>query len=42
MVIERLYRRRYLHRGEHGIRSAMSLLDSLWLSLGTCNRPDTS
>ena len=42
LVIERLYRRRYLHRGEHGIRSAMNLLDYLWLSLGTRNRPDTS
>jgi hypothetical protein len=42
LVIERLYRRRYLHRGDHGIRSAMNLLDYLWLSLGTRNRPDTS
>jgi hypothetical protein len=42
LVIERLYRLRYLHRGEHGIRSAMNLLDSLWLSLGTRNRLDTS
>ena len=42
MVIERLYRQRFLHRGEHGIRSAMNLLDYLWLSLGTRHRPDTS
>ena len=42
LVIERLYRLRYLHRGQHGIRSAMNLLDYLWLSLGTRNRPDTS
>jgi hypothetical protein len=42
LVIERLYRRHYLHRGDHGIRSAMNLLDYLWLSLGTRNRPDTS
>ena len=25
MVIERLYRLRYLHRGEHGVRSAQEL-----------------
>jgi hypothetical protein len=42
LVIERLHRQRYLHRGEHGIRSAVNLLDYLWLSLGTRNRPDTS
>jgi Transposase DDE domain len=41
LVIERLYRLRYLHRGDHGIRSAMDLYDYLRLSLGT--RPtDTS
>jgi hypothetical protein len=40
MVIERLYRLRYLHRGEHGIRSAQQLHDFLWLSLGTAP-PDT-
>lgn len=40
LVIERLYRLRYLHRGEHGILSAMNLCDSLWLSLGT-GTPDT-
>ena len=42
LVMERLYRRRSLHRGDHGIRSAINLLDYLWLSLGTRNRPDTS
>jgi hypothetical protein len=41
LVIERLYRLRYLHRGDHGIRSAMDLHDYLWLSLGTCPH-DTS
>ena len=41
LVIERLYRLRHLHRGDHGIRSAMNLYDSLWLSLGT-GSPDTS
>jgi hypothetical protein len=40
MVIERLYRLRYLHRGDHGIRSAMDLLTYLWLTLGS--PPDTS
>jgi hypothetical protein len=42
LVIERLYRLRYLHRGEHGIRSAMNLLDSLWLNLGSACPPDSS
>jgi hypothetical protein len=41
LVIERLYRLRYLHRGDHGIRSAMDLHDYPWLSLGTCPH-DTS
>ena len=41
MVIERLYRLRYLHRGAHGIRSAMDLLTYLWLSLGSRSPPDT-
>lgn len=41
MVIERLYRQRYLHRGDHGIRSAMDLVTYLWLSLGS-RPPDTS
>ena len=42
MVIERLYRLRHLHRGEHGVRSAQELCDYLWLTLGTRHRPDTS
>ena len=41
LVIERLYRLRYLHRGEHGIRSAMDLLTYLWLSLGSRSPPGT-
>jgi hypothetical protein len=41
LVIERLYRLRYLHRGDHGVRSAMELHDSLWLSLATSSPPDT-
>jgi hypothetical protein len=32
---------RYLHRGDHDIRSAMDLFTYLWLSLGTRNLPDT-
>lgn len=40
LVIERLYRLRYLHRGDHGIRSAMDLFTYLWLSLGA-GCPDT-
>jgi hypothetical protein len=42
MVIERLYRQRYLHRGDHGIRSAMDLVTFLWLTLGSRSPPDTS
>lgn len=42
MVIERLYRLRHLHRGDHGIRSAMDLLTYLWLTLGSRSPPDTS
>jgi hypothetical protein len=41
LVIERLYRLRYLHRGDHDIRSAMDLCTYLWLSLGTRGPPDT-
>jgi hypothetical protein len=40
LVIERLYRLRYLHRGEHGIRSAMELWTYLWLTLGSRSPPD--
>jgi hypothetical protein len=41
LVIERLYRLRYLHRGDHGIRSAMELHDYLWLTLRGRSPPDT-
>ena len=41
MVIERLYRMRYLHRGEHGIRSAADLCTFLWLTLGSRSPPDS-
>jgi len=39
LVIERLYRLRYLHRGDHGIRSALDLHHYLWLTLGSGTRP---
>jgi hypothetical protein len=41
LVIERLYRLRYLHRGDHAIRSAMDLCTYLWLTLGSRRPPDT-
>ena len=40
LVIERLYRQRFLHRGDHGIRRAMDLVTHLWLSLGSRSPPD--
>lgn len=33
LMIERLYRLRYLHRGSHPVLAAMQLKDLLWLSL---------
>jgi len=33
LMIERLYRLRYLHRGLHPLLTAMQLKDFLWLSL---------
>ena len=42
LVIERLYRIRYLHRGTHPVRSAESLCRLLWLSLSRPLAPDTS
>jgi hypothetical protein len=42
MVIERLYRLRYLLRGDHAIRSAIDLFTCLWLSLGSGRPLDTS
>jgi len=41
LVIERLYKLRYLHRGDHGVRSAMDLYTFLWLTLGSRSPPDT-
>jgi len=42
MVIERLYRMRHLHRGDHGIRSAADLCIHLWLTLGSRSPPDST
>jgi hypothetical protein len=33
VIVERLYRLRYLHRGSHRVLTAMQLKDTLWLSL---------
>jgi hypothetical protein len=42
LVIERLYRMRDPHRGDHGIRPAMDPFTYPWLSLGSRSPPDTS
>ena len=42
MVIEGVYRMRYLHRGEHGVRSAADLCAFLWLTLGSRSPPDSA
>ena len=42
MVIERLYRTRYLHRGTHPRRSAAVLCRLLWLSLSRPPLANTS
>jgi hypothetical protein len=41
LIVERLYRLRYLHRGSHPVLTAIQLRDILWLSLGAA-RVDTS
>jgi hypothetical protein len=41
LSIERLYRLRYLHRGNHPVRTAIELVDCLWLSLSRPCRLDT-
>ena len=33
LIIERLYRNRYLHCGTHPVLTAMQLKDTLWLNL---------
>ncbi len=35
LTIERLYRLRYLHRGQHPVYTAVTLVRLLWLSLGS-------
>lgn len=42
LVIERLYRIRYLHRGTHPVRSAKELCRLLWLGLSRLPAPDSS
>jgi hypothetical protein len=42
LTVERLYRIRYLHRGNHRILTAISLLRLLRLSLGTAVRQNSS
>lgn len=42
LVMERLYRLRYLHRGAHGVRSAMELKSFLWINLAPPDRLDSS
>ncbi len=42
LSIERLYRLRYLHRGTHRLRTAVELVQLLWLSLSRPGRADTS
>ena len=42
IMIERLYRIRYLHRGTHRRRSADQLCRLLWLSLSGCGQMDSS
>ena len=42
LSIERLYRLRYLHRGRHRPRTAIELVQLLWLSLSRPARADTS
>ncbi len=42
LTIERLYRVRYLHRGTHPIRQAITLWQLLWLSLSRPVPDDTS
>lgn len=42
LTIERLYRLRYLHRGNHPVRSAVEFVYLLWLSLSRPVQADTS
>ena len=42
LTIERLYRLRYLHRGNHRVHSSAQLLLHLWLSLSRPRASDSS
>jgi len=42
LIIERLYRLRYLHRGAHPVRTAIELVRQLWLALWAPEAADTS
>ena len=42
LIIERLYRLRYLHRGTHPVRTAIELVRQLWLALWAPEAADTS
>ena len=42
LTIERLYRLRYLHRGNHRVQSSAQLLLHLWLSLSRPYAADSS
>ena len=42
LTIERLYRVRYLHRGDHPVRTAIELLRILWFHLAVPDTADTS
>jgi hypothetical protein len=42
LVIERLYRIRYLHRGKHPVRSAEQLCRLLWFGLSRAAALDSS
>lgn len=42
LTVDRLYRLRYLHRGNHPVRSAIELTRLLWLALSPPAVPDTS
>ncbi len=42
LTVERLYRLRYLHRGTHPVRTAIDLVQLLWLSLSRPPVIDTS
>jgi hypothetical protein len=42
LTVERLYRLRYLHRGDHAVYSGIEFVRRLWISLGSIQVYDTS